>query len=115
MLYLFVPLIALGDTIEESVSDSVRQVPEIKKNDKWYNQIWKYRGVESDSILEDSLKVAFGKNYWKWAILSGKLDLRDDDVEYPKFVKFCLDVYDWGSRTFNTYVNLLEVGPCLIE
>ena len=110
MLYLFVPLIALGDTIEESVSDSVRQVPEIKKNDKWYNQIWKYRGVESDSILEDSLKVAFGKNYWKWAILSGKLDLRDDDVEYPKFVKFCLDVYNWGSRTFNTYDTAYVVG-----
>ena len=110
MLYLFVPLIALGDTIEESVSDSVRQVPEIKKNDKWYNQIWKYRGVESDSILEDSLKVAFGKNYWKWAILSGKLHLRDDDVEYPKFVKFCLDVYNWGSRTFNTYDTAYVVG-----
>lgn len=46
---------------------------------------------------------------WWWDRLrSGKLDLKDPNVRYPKFIKFCVDVYNWGNQAFNgtdsTYV-----------
>ena len=50
-----------------------------------------------DSIPKDD------KTYWKKALLKGKLNFKDTAVVYPKFVKFCVNVYNWADRTFNTY------------
>jgi hypothetical protein len=41
--------------------------------------------------------------YWKRALMHGKLDTRDTTVLWPKFLKFCVDVYNWGDTTFNSY------------
>ncbi|MCH5214398.1 MAG: DUF4421 domain-containing protein [Muribaculaceae bacterium] len=42
------------------------------------------------------------KNWWQ-LLKKGKLNLSDTTVVYPKFLKFCVDVYNWGDRFFNTY------------
>lgn len=42
-------------------------------------------------------------NYWRWAALHQKLNLKDTSVIYPAFVKLCVDVYNWGDNTFNSY------------
>lgn len=42
-------------------------------------------------------------NYWHWAALHQKLNLKDTTVIYPAFVKLCVDVYNWGDNTFNSY------------
>ena len=42
------------------------------------------------------------RNWW-YLFRKGKLDLKDTTVVYPKFIKFCVDVYNWGDRFFNTY------------
>ncbi|MCH5236841.1 MAG: DUF4421 domain-containing protein [Muribaculaceae bacterium] len=48
---------------------------------------------------------------WWWTLLKqGKLNMKDTTVRYPKFIKFCVDVYNWGDRTFNTYDPEYVVG-----
>ena len=100
-----VSLVSAGET-PSIYNDSLTT----KKNEKWYNQINKYRNVKNDSLLEDSLRTVFGKNYWKWAMLSGQLDLKDETIEYPGFVKWCVDVYNWAVETFNTYDTTYVAG-----
>lgn len=56
----------------------------------------------------DSLKEK--DNYWKWALVRGKLDLKDETIKYPKFMRFCVDVYNWADRTFNSYDSAYVVG-----
>jgi len=40
---------------------------------------------------------------WFHLLKKGKLDLKDTTVVYPRFIKFCVDLYNWGDRTFNSY------------
>ncbi|MBD5355449.1 MAG: DUF4421 domain-containing protein [Bacteroides sp.] len=48
---------------------------------------------------------------WWWNLLKkGKLNMADTSVIYPKFIKFCVDVYNWGDRTFNSYDTDYVVG-----
>lgn len=81
-------------------------------SDKWYNSLRKFRdiGEDKEKDLLDSLMTAYGKDYWKWAAFNGKLDLSDKRIQYPKFVKWCVDLYNWGDRTFNTYDTAYVVG-----
>lgn len=39
-----------------------------------------------------------------------KLDLNDTTVRYPKFIEFCLNVYKWGDRFFNSYDPEYVIG-----
>ena len=63
---------------------------------------------EIDKRIVDSLKR--DKDYWKKALLKGKLDLKDKTIVYPRFVKLCVDLYNWADRTFNTYDTAYVVG-----
>lgn len=67
------------------------------------------RQNEIDKRIADSL-LRRDKDYWKKMLLKGKLDLKDETIVYPKFVKFCVDVYNWADRTFNTYDPDYVVG-----
>ena len=41
---------------------------------------------------------------WWWNLAKkGKLNLQDTTVIYPRFLKFCVDVYNWADRAFNSY------------
>lgn len=42
------------------------------------------------------------RNWW-YLFKKGKLNLQDTTVIYPKFLKFCVDVYNWGDKFFNSY------------
>lgn len=39
-----------------------------------------------------------------------QLDINDTTVRYPKFIEFCLNVYKWGDRFFNSYDPEYVVG-----
>lgn len=54
------------------------------------------------SSLEGYRKTDAERWWWNQAKRL-KLDLNDTTVRYPKFIKFCLDVYKWGDRFFNSY------------
>ncbi|MCH5233322.1 MAG: DUF4421 domain-containing protein [Muribaculaceae bacterium] len=49
---------------------------------------------------------------WWWNVLKRdkKIDLSDTTVIYPKFLKFCVDVYNWGDRFFNSFNPEYVVG-----
>lgn len=47
---------------------------------------------------------------WLHLLKKGELNLQDTTVEYPRFIKFCVDVYNWGDRTFNSYDTTYVVG-----
>lgn len=50
------------------------------------------------------------EHYWYRAMMRGRLDMKDEDVNYPKFVKFCVDAYNWADKTFNSYDSAYVVG-----
>lgn len=48
---------------------------------------------------------------WWWNHVKNlSLDLNDTTIVYPKFIKFCLDVYKWGDKFFNSYDPEYVVG-----
>lgn len=49
------------------------------------------------------------RNWWH-LLKKGQLDLSDTTVVYPKFLKFCVDVYNWGDKFFNSYNPEYVVG-----
>ena len=70
---------------------------------KWYREIKEFRKVANDTIAVDKYKQKYGKDFWKLAAVSGKLDLKDNSVKYPRLVKWGVDLYNWGDKTFNSY------------
>ena len=40
---------------------------------------------------------------WWYLLKQGKLSMYDTTVYWPKFLKFCVDVYRWGDKTFNSF------------
>lgn len=48
--------------------------------------------------------------WWLNLAMKGQLNLQDTAVIYPKFIKFCVDVYNWGDRFFNSYDPEYVVG-----
>ena len=48
---------------------------------------------------------------WWWnRFKAGTLSMTDTTVIWPKFLKFCVDVYNWGDRTFNSYDPEYVIG-----
>lgn len=48
---------------------------------------------------------------WWWTLFKqGKLKMNDTTVVWPKFLKFCVDVYNWGDKTFNSYDPEYVIG-----
>lgn len=48
---------------------------------------------------------------WWWTLLKQrKLSMNDTTVVWPKFLKFCVDVYNWADHTFNSYDPEYVVG-----
>ncbi len=91
----------------EGIANDTLSVPTKKK---WYTQISEYRKLSGDSVAVDSFKTEYGKQYWMLAAAAAKLNLADETIEYPRFVQFCVDVYNWGDRTFGTYDPEYVVG-----
>lgn len=54
--------------------------------------------------------IAFAKLPWYRQLLANGFRIHDPHVNYPKFPRFILKVYDWGDRTFNSYDPSYVVG-----
>ena len=39
---------------------------------------------------------------WFEELKKGRFDPKDTTVYYPKFMQFCVDVYNWADYTFNS-------------
>lgn len=47
---------------------------------------------------------------WVRQLWDNGFRLNDPSVRYPRFARFCLNVYNWGDRTFNSYDKEYVVG-----
>lgn len=54
-------------------------------------------GTDTTDIAEEN------PNWWLNRLKKGTLALNDSTVDYPKFLGFCVKVYNWGDKTFNSY------------
>lgn len=89
ILTLFLIAIAMtanADTMSRKEKIAAKKA-EIKAKIKAYEQF--------DTIRDST--------YWKRALMHGKLDTRDTTVLWPKFLKLCVNVYNWGDKAFNSY------------
>ena len=49
------------------------------------------------------------RNWWE-LFKRNQLNLNDSTVEWPKFMRFCLGVYNWADKAFNSYDTTYVVG-----
>lgn len=64
--------------------------------------------VNTIELNPDSIPLVSRKDspdWWLNRIKSRNYAISDSNVIYPKFIDFCVRVYRWGDRTFNTYDN----------
>lgn len=47
--------------------------------------------------------------WWKM-IWRGNFNMADTNIRYPGFIRFCVNVYNWGDRVFNSYDTTYVVG-----
>lgn len=47
---------------------------------------------------------------WYRQLAASNFNLNRPGIRYPKFMRFCVKVYNWGDRTFNTYDTTYVVG-----
>lgn len=59
---------------------------------------------------DSATKSDAGSRYWWTLFKKGKLNMADTTVIYPRFLGFCVDVYNWGDRVFNSYDSTYVVG-----
>ena len=104
IMILIIPMNMYGtdDIIGDTLSD--------RKMKSLYDKVRYYRSISKDTVAMDSFRTEYENEFWKIAALSGKLDLSDETIKYPKFVKWCVDLYNWGDRTFNSYDTTYVVG-----
>lgn len=48
---------------------------------------------------------------WVRQLAATRFDFADERIKYPRFVRFCLGVYDWANRNFNTFDPEYVVSP----
>ena len=74
---------------------------------------------EMDVQCADTLERKCGHPLWgseyyrqKWVkqLFANGFRIHEPGINYPKFMRFCLKVYNWGDRTFNSYDPEYVVG-----
>lgn len=65
--------------------------------------------VEESTLIISENDAQESRNWWH-LLKKGKLNLADTTVEYPKFLGFCVKVYNWADKTFNSYDTDYVVG-----
>lgn len=100
---------AQSEVVEESVLEE-KTVTVIPASEILSDVLAKQE-ISDASLSQAQQDSAFkqNRNWWK-LMWKGQLNLHDSTVYYPKFVKFCVDVYNWGDHTFNSYDTTYVVG-----
>ena len=63
-------------------------------------------GVSAPVTAGDTIRPIYQsieQRWWFNRLKNMTLDLKDTTVIYPRFIKFCVDVYNWGDHFFNPY------------
>lgn len=62
--------------------------------------------VDASRIVSapDSIEIPdYVRHDWRELLRQGRLEVNDTSIRYPAFIDFCLRVYRWAEKTFNTY------------
>lgn len=64
------------------------------------------------SLDQKTLPLPYSRDqHWWWTLLKEKkLKMNDTTVVWPKFLKFCVNVYNWADKTFNSYDPEYVIG-----
>ena len=65
---------------------------------------------QRDSIKERLDSIEFSEMPWYKQVIKSGFHIHDPRINYPRFPRFLLNVYDWGDRTFNSYDPDYVVG-----
>lgn len=57
----------------------------------------------ADTVAADTTVRKSSSTRWIKQLISNGFHINDPGVDYPKFPRFLLKVYNWGDRTFNSY------------
>lgn len=66
--------------------------------------------LQRDSIKERLDSIEFSEMPWYEQVVKSGFHIHDPRINYPRFPRFLLNVYDWGDRTFNSYDTDYVVG-----
>lgn len=65
----------------------------------------------ADSAARDTVTLREAiYNTWETFKDTKRIEIKDTLIKYPKFIQFCLNVYNWVDRNFNTYDPRYVVG-----
>jgi len=64
----------------------------------------------ADTTACENCCQGVSKTYWIKQLFDNGFRIHDKNVCYPRFPRFCLNVYNWGDRTFNSYDRNYVVG-----
>lgn len=116
--YMTVDTAEQTDQTPESEGDNEEIIPLIPHYDTYQNPV----RIPKDTILSENDTIDSGAymreyvnrnespNWWLNRVKSGTFNINDSTVIYPKFLQFCVNVYNWGDRFFNTYDPEYVVG-----
>lgn len=65
--------------------------------------------VENAVIVKDSVPVDSDRNWWH-LFKKGQLSMSDTTVQWPRFLGFCVKVYNWGDMVFSSTDTSYVVG-----
>ncbi|MCM1094217.1 MAG: DUF4421 domain-containing protein [Lachnospiraceae bacterium] len=63
---------------------------------------------DTDSVSVS--KFQYKSQYWFKQLIENGFRINDPGVNYPKFPRFLLKIYNWGDKTFNSYDKEYVVG-----
>lgn len=106
---LFSVLVASASEVADTMSSSYLLVPIESRLILPVTDINVKADIPDDVKIKPLEKSREQRWWWNQA-RNLTLDLNDTTVIYPKFVKFCLDVYKWGDKFFNSYDPEYVVG-----
>lgn len=64
----------------------------------------------ADLVRQREDSARFMEMPWYKQLFHNNFRINDPRIRYPRFARFCVDVYNWGDRTFNRYDTTYVVG-----
>lgn len=112
LLYIFFILLSCNLSAKaDSIPVDIRATGIPLPSTQWENvsEVRPDAAVDAATKARNDSASNSDRNWWR-LMWKGKLSMKDTTVQYPRFVKFCVDVYNWGDRTFNSYDTTYVVG-----
>lgn len=102
VIICFLGITASGETAYINLPDSIGLTTQPDSTEMAVAAADNHPNAVNDSVF-DTLP-------WYRQLMENGFEIHDPRINYPKFPRFCLKVYDWGDRTFNSYDKEYVVG-----